>query len=113
MTIKKIQQKSKTITDARGKQIFYTCIIAMGFLFALYLYFLSNTVFSIVTRKNVENDIRAKVTTIGELELKYLTYYSSVDKTLAYDEGYVEPREVYFVSRNTLLTKADPSSYEL
>ncbi len=115
MTIKRIQQHSRAITETRGKQIFYGLIIACGILFAMYLYFLSTTVFSIVTRKNVENDIRAKITSIGELELKYLSFYSSVDKSLALENGLVDPREVYFVSRNTntLFSKAEKSSYEL
>lgn len=113
MTIKKIQQKSKTLTESRGKQLFFWMVLCAGILFAMYLYFLSTTVFSIVTRKNVENDIRAKVTSIGELELTYLNYFSSINKTLAYEEGFIEPKEVYFVSRSTLLTKAENSSYEL
>ena len=75
MTIKKIQQKSKTLTETRGRQLFFWMVLCAGGLFAMYLYFLSTTVFSIVTRKNVENDIRAKVTSIGELKLTYINYF--------------------------------------
>lgn len=112
MTITKIHTTTKLFTDIRGHQLFYCLVGLLGVMLALYLYLLSTTVVNIVVRKNIENDSKAKISTIGNLELSYLNVTALHDRTYITEAGFVEPNTIY-VSRGTFLSQANREYNEL
>jgi hypothetical protein len=79
----------------------------------LYIIFLSRTVFHIVERKNIENDARTLKAMIANLEVEYLAESNKVDSSLASNLGFLEPKNVYFVSRQAVAAKISSNGREL
>ncbi|PCI20016.1 hypothetical protein COB64_02910 [Candidatus Wolfebacteria bacterium] len=73
-------------------------------LFAVtYMFLIASSVGNIVERKNLENEVRSITSTIGELELEYLSITNTIDIKYAKTLGFVEPSSTYYASRATLV----------
>ncbi len=113
MTLHQVHTNTHALAKARGKQLFYILVALIVFAFSIYVYFLGRTVFAVVVRKNIEKNIRTKVTAISELELAYLSKNNTIDPNLLQKEGYVAPEKMYFISRENTVGLASVKGYDL
>ncbi|MEZ4210941.1 MAG: hypothetical protein R3B39_01430 [Candidatus Paceibacterota bacterium] len=78
---------------------FFSLILLVGIAFSLYMFFLGRTIFDLVDRKNVEQEIRLASSRISELELLVLDYNNEVTLQKAYELGFINNADPKFVSR--------------
>lgn len=78
---------------------FFSLVLLVVASFTLYMFFLGRTIFDLVDRKNVENDIRLVSSRISELELQVLDYNNQVTLQKAYELGFINNSDPKFVSR--------------
>ncbi len=73
----------------------------MGVLAVMYVLFLGSMVFNIVERKALEGEARELASTVGTLELDYLSLSSKIDLNFSYDKGFREA-DTKFATRKSL-----------
>lgn len=78
------------------------CLILLA---CLYVYFVSKSVLNVVMREEIEQDIAALSSTIGDLEFQYLSLQNSVDLSRAQEFGLVALDEKQFVARHSLVER--------
>ncbi len=78
---------------------FFSLVLLVVASFTLYMFFLGRTIFDLVDRKNVENEIRLASSRISELELQVLDYNNQVTLQKAYDLSFINNGDPKFVSR--------------
>jgi len=84
----------------KGQQVwFFTLLSILVALFALYVYFLANSVFEVVMRKEVERDIVSTSSYVGQLESEYARLQHGVNPALAQEGGYVVATNKIFIDR--------------
>jgi len=93
-----------TYTKPKGRlnkqRVFFFSLILLVFVsFSLYMFFLGRTIFDLVDRKNIEEEIRLANSRISELELHVLEYNSKVTLQKAHDLGFINNKDPKFVSR--------------
>ena len=68
-----MRKKGANITTiALQKRVFWSIIVAILFLFSLYGYFVSKSITNVLLREEVEQEILAVNSNLGELEFAYL-----------------------------------------
>ncbi len=82
-----------------GRVFFFGLIFFVIVAFSFYMFFLGRTIFDLVDRKNVEQEIHLASSRISELELQVLDYNNQVTLQKAYDLGFVNNGDPKFVSR--------------
>jgi len=71
-------------------------------LLSVYVYFVSGAVAHVIAAKDMQTNIAALSSSIGNLESTYLAAKSSLDLDSALASGYVEPKDVaLYVSKKT------------
>lgn len=70
---------------------------------ALYIYFISTTILSVVDRTNALSEIKILDTKISELESEYMAFGSSIGLPEAKTLGYQEIAKIDYVSRTSSL----------
>ena len=75
--------------------------------FSFYLYFLGNTIFNVIGQNNYDRQARIVRSSLGELELTYLSQTDSINPTYAKSAGFVEPKSIYFAHKGGVLAKTN------
>lgn len=83
------------------KLVLNTMIFTLAGLAFLYVLILGNMVFDIVQRKNLEKEMMALTSEVGNLELTYLNVSNSVDMNLSASMGFKEAK-ANFATRRAL-----------
>lgn len=101
MTIRTIQENIGELDNAFFyKRAWLFSGGTIGLLIALYAYFLAATVFNVVERKVVENNVKVLASDVTELEQKYFSLDNSIDLMGAQALGFKEASKVlHFASR--------------
>ena len=92
-------------TLALQKRIFWSLIVAILGLFALYGYFVSTSITNVLLREEVEENILAVNSEISQLEFIYLDQKNTVTLEFAYEMGFIDINDKEFVSRKSLLSR--------
>lgn len=82
---------------------FFTLIALLVVSVALYLYFISATILSVVDRTAALAEAKILDTKISELESEYMAFGSVIDLSGAKNLGYEEIAKIDYVSRTTSL----------
>jgi hypothetical protein len=77
-------------------------------LFAVYLYCVGAVTFSVVHRRNMEEDLKALSSDISRGELTYLTAEKTLTRTYALAQGFVAPAQVTYTAPKTDLAINTP-----
>ena len=104
MTVQKIisyANPSIVNNSSFEKRLFYVFSSIFAVSLLCYGIFLGDTVFNIVSRKNIEGESRALASSIGKMELEYLSLSGKVDMQMAATLGFkeVSKGDAYFASR--------------
>lgn len=81
-----------------------TLLWSFGVLSVVYLLILGNVVWNIVERKGLESEARALANEVSDMELKYLSLSSSIGPELGRSLGFIETKNQYFATRQSLGT---------
>ena len=84
-----------------AKRALHFMFLSLGVLSIIYFIVLSNMVFNIVQRRNLESQARTLTNDVNNLELSYLSLSNKVDLNLAYSLGFKETK-TEFTTRKTL-----------
>ncbi len=90
-----------TTFDNIEKRIFKALIAGILFSAFLYIYFVSTSVVNIVQRKNIESETQGLSSNVGNLESQYISLNKNITLSYAKSLGYVEPRDISFVSNDS------------
>lgn len=91
----------RSFKDAQG---FYLLAMFTLASFMLYLFFIGQTVFRLVSVKNLESSKSAISTEIAELELKNLSLNDTISIEKAYELGFVSAKTTQYASAGPLVT---------
>lgn len=98
-------KKVRTITNYDKKRtVFFSLVLLSAIAFFTYMFFLGNTIFDLVARKNAETAIRDVSSKISSLELEVLSYNNQVTLDRAYELGFVNNSDPKFVSRKAFVS---------
>lgn len=84
-----------------NKAVLRAMLSALGILALSYALIIAFTVLNIVERKNLEKEMQALTTEVGELELEYLALTESIDQELSQAMGFKEV-QASFATRRSL-----------
>jgi len=100
--MKTLKTKSNTLylNDTLRKRSFYFLFSGILILSFVYMFFLCNTIYNIIERKNIEDNIRNLSSTVSQMELDYLSLNEGINLSLAKDLGLSEPKNVYFSQKS-------------
>jgi hypothetical protein len=87
--------------DSLEKRAFSILSVSIVVVLVLYGYFVNETVFNIVSRKNLESEIATLNSDIGALELKYISSKNNVTLEYAYAKGFKDVTSTTYVARPT------------
>lgn len=93
------QNISKTALYKDQQVWFFTLLTVLVTLFTLYVYFLADSVFEVVLRKEVERNVVAASSAVSSLEATYATLQHGIDAELALSSGYTLATEKTFIDR--------------
>ncbi len=83
------------------KNIFWFLAVGVAVSLSLYVYFVSHTIYNVVSRQKTEKSIIALQSGIETLEAKYFSLKSQVTATLAESKGFINiSSATTYVSRN-------------
>ena len=105
MTVKNLKLQTNIINNNNlDRKVLFCLVSVFAVLVVSYVYFIGSIVFNILERKTVEADVRSLKSNVGQMELQYLSLNNSVDLAFAREKGYEEPKNLYFASRQSLVT---------
>ncbi len=93
---------SQTVRITGGEleaKIFKTICAAFVVCMCMYVYVVGQTTFSVIERKELENDSQVLMSYISSLELDYLSKSSTVTLALAHERGFIDVSPQAFASR--------------
>lgn len=79
--------------------MFYTAISLFVATFALYMYFLSDSIVHVVMRKEVDAQISVLGTTVSDLEAEYIEMQHRVSNDIASLQGFVVADSKIFIDK--------------
>ncbi|KKU26202.1 MAG: hypothetical protein UX39_C0011G0016 [Candidatus Magasanikbacteria bacterium GW2011_GWA2_46_17] len=94
-------EKIKNEIHDRGN-IFWSLAVGLVVVLGLYLYFLSNTIYTAVVRQQTEKAIAVLEESIGGLESSYLNLKNTVTIEVARDKGFTDIFATQYISRKSL-----------
>lgn len=97
-----LQIKSISFQNFEEKT-FFTLIALLVLSVALYFYFISATILSVVDRTTALGEAKILDTKISELESEYMAFGTVIDLSAAKTLGYEEIAKIDYVSRTTSL----------
>lgn len=72
--------------------------------FFMYVFFIGQTVFKLVERKNIETEKRVLATEISQLELETLSLNDTISIDKAYELGFIDALDTQFASQKEVVT---------
>jgi hypothetical protein len=107
---------TKTIAaqfEEYDRRIFWTLFMSIAFGLALYVYFLSTSVYAVVVRKQAEGESERLAAKVSLLESQYVALGKRIDLELAHAEGFVDIAVPRYVrtgeSHNTFTLRDGPA----
>ena len=94
-------ERIKNRIQDRGN-IFWSLTVGLVVVLGLYIYFLSNTVYTAVLRQQTEKSIAVFEDGIGSLESNYLNLKNTVTIELARGKGFKDIITTQYISRKSL-----------
>jgi hypothetical protein len=82
-----------------NKRVFQILLLAFIVVFALYFYFLSQTILNVIDRKNLESSVGSLSSQADSLEIKYIELSKTIDYNMALSMGFKESEDTHFASR--------------
>lgn len=105
-TIKKIEKMKSYANIVNNndieRRIFTMMAIGFSVFVAIYLFLLCNMVFNIIGRKNMEMELRSLSSSVGNLELSYLSLSQKANLDLAHQMGFSESTNKEFAARKAI-----------
>ncbi len=95
--------KSNTMNVGAGRG-FYLLAFVTGLALLAYLFFIGQTVFKLVSEKNISGEIRTLLAEISELELETLSLNDTISIERAYELGFVDAETTQYVAKRGELT---------
>jgi hypothetical protein len=86
-----------------AEKTFFALVSLLALSVALYLYFISATILSVVDRSAALNETKILGTKISELESEYMAFGAAIDLSGAKTLGYEEVAKIDYVSRTASL----------
>lgn len=74
-------------------------LVVFCVLIGAYIFFVSQTIQQVVERRELQANISTLGSHVSELEFTYITYKDSITPEHAYNNGFLEPTKVTYVSR--------------
>lgn len=100
------QQHTQSLGAPLAQKIFRVIISVFIVLCALYGYVIGNITFNVVARNTFTQEKNTISSRIGELEVEYLTLSGNVTMDVARASGFEEAPKVYYVNKNTGVSRA-------
>lgn len=95
------RQHTHTVVAYRdSSRHFYMALSSLIIVVCLYMYFVSETILSVVMRKEIETHIAEASTEIGVLEAKYIELQHNVSGNIATHHGFVFSDKKIFLYRS-------------
>ncbi len=102
MTTQTLKINTTIINNSDLKKRIFNILVFTGGALALgYMLLLSNMVWNIVARKNLETQARSLSTEVSSLELEYLSLSGKVDLNMAHSMGFKET-SISYANRKSL-----------
>jgi len=98
-----LQHKLNTMSDINKiiRSVALYTWIGAGVCFACYLYFVGAITFSVIKERELQQDTKILISSMGQQELSYLTLQKSLTKEYALTSGYIgEPSVAFAISQN-------------
>ena len=103
MTTQAIRLKTNIINNSDlERRMFRAMLYTVGFLVLGYVFILSNMVWNIVSRKNIQTESLALSNEVNALELQYSSLSKGIDLNLASSLGFKETKNKEFATRKAL-----------
>ena len=90
---------SKTALYKDQKVWFFGLLSILVGLFALYIYFLASSVFDVVVRKEIEQNMVSTSSQVGQLESQYAQLQNAINPEVGATRGYVAAADKIFIDR--------------
>jgi hypothetical protein len=98
--------------EEHDRRIFWTLSVLALVALASYLYFLSVSVFAVVSRRSAESEFRSLNARIAQLESTYASLDKEIDLALAHERGFVDIAVPQYLSlgktENVLSLRGEP-----
>lgn len=94
-----MKSTTTVLTYISGKRVVFVLTGLMLALALLYIYFLFMSVVHVVIRTEIQHDVKAVASEIGEYERTYIASQHHVSQQLAVKTGYVAISEKDFIDR--------------
>jgi len=94
-----MKTKTLTLTYTYSKILFWISVMSIVLLALAYMFFVNETVRSVVLRQQLEKQVSSLDSTIATLEFEYVSQSHSIDLVLATALGFNEARNPTFVSK--------------
>lgn len=101
--MKKLHSQTNTLGLNRNKT-FYSLAAFMTLSFSLYLFFIGQTVFKLVSEKNIVAMNRSLSSEISQLEFKALSLDDTISINKAYESGFVSAQKTKYVPKSSELS---------
>lgn len=85
--------------EVHDRRIFWSILTCTGIALALYVYFLSVSVYAVVVRKQAESDSERLAARISILESQYVALDKKIDLDLAHQLGFIDISVPRYVSK--------------
>ena len=95
------------------KKLFLAVYGTFFLLLSLYIFFVSQTIFNIVERKNAEQEMRILSSNLSSGEVEYMALAKDIDLNLAQTLGFNESANIYFASRRSAVGSLTNQADEL
>jgi hypothetical protein len=94
--------KTKTIQINIFEKRAFTALIAIVFiLLSFYGYFISKSIFNVIVREEINNDVIAVSSAISELEFEYISHKNAINKEYAISAGFTKLASKKFITRKS------------
>lgn len=85
-----LQRAQHAVSHASFKRVISALTIGVSVLFALYVYLVGALTFSVITQKNIQQQVKNTTSEMSRVELAYLAQEKSLTKEYAKSIGFVE-----------------------
>ncbi len=100
MTVSRLKLQTNIVNnDNLERRAFYALAGTLGVLFIAYIFFLGSITFNIVARKALDTEVKDTISSISELELRYLSLSNNLGLAYAGELGFSETKSATFISR--------------
>jgi hypothetical protein len=99
------RSRKKAIAITLEKQVFWALTSLLILLVVFYIYFLTASIFHVIVREEVEQNIIVLESYLGGLEAKYIKKKNTITLDLAYELDFHRVASKEFVNGDTMLSR--------